>query len=357
MSRVLIADNQATGRLFLERLSETLPDVTWVETCRSATEALECAQTSLPDLLLLDAHLPGPGALEVLPRLRAVPSLADVAIILITTENSPELRRKAFALGVSDFLTKPVNREEFLLRCGNLIKLRSQTQMAARNSEYMEARIAEQTNAIHLRERDTLFRLAKAGEYRDEETGGHILRMARYSRVIAEALGLGGEQCELVELAAPMHDIGKIGIRDAILLKPGRLSVEEKEELECHTSIGYHILNNSPSKYLQEGALIALAHHEKFDGSGYPGGLSGEDIPLNARIIAVADVFDALTSARPYKEPWTVDDALAELDACVGHHFDPVCMAAFRQGWSAIFQIYEALGERPRELHRQVRLL
>jgi two-component system response regulator RpfG len=180
-----------------------------------------------------------------------------------------------------------------------------------------------------VREHETLLRLAKAGEYRDEETGNHVVRMAKYSRLIAEELGLQKTECETIELAAPMHDIGKIGIPDHILLKPGKLLPEEFTVMKQHTRIGYEILKDSPSRYLQMGAVIALGHHEKYDGSGYPHGLSGEEIPLPARIVAVADVYDALSSRRCYKPAWSFNDILQLFETQSGQHFDPRCVEAF----------------------------
>jgi two-component system response regulator RpfG len=190
-------------------------------------------------------------------------------------------------------------------------------------------------------------RLAKAGEYRDEETGNHIIRMARYSRLIANGLGLDAEECELIEYAAPMHDIGKIGISDTILLKPGRLTPDEFKVMQQHTVFGYEILCDSPSKYLQMGAIIALGHHERYDGTGYPHGLARDAIPLSARIVAIADVFDALTSARPYKEDWPIQDALNYLNAEIGKHFDPVCIAAFHAQFEKILSIRQKFLDLP----------
>ena len=191
--------------------------------------------------------------------------------------------------------------------------------------------------------KDTLFRLARAGEFRDSETGNHILRMARYSRLIAEQLGLDPEICELIELASPMHDIGKIGIPDNVLLKQGPLNEGEWEVMKQHTIIGHEILSGSDSKYLRMGASIALNHHEKYDGSGYPYGLQGEEIPIEARIVAVADVFDALTTKRPYKNNWTVQDAVQFLKNNSGFHFDPTCINAFNAQLDKIKHVYKEL--------------
>jgi two-component system, response regulator RpfG len=182
---------------------------------------------------------------------------------------------------------------------------------------------------VREREKETLLRLARAGEFRDEETGYHLIRMSRYSRLIANALGLSPDEAETIELAAPLHDIGKIGIPDQILLKPGRLDAAEWEVMRRHPLIGHEILKGSASKYVRMGALIALGHHEKFDGSGYPNGLVADHIPLCARIVAVADVYDALTSVRPYKAAWTSDQAFEYVSSQAGRHFDPRTVEAF----------------------------
>ncbi|MCB1923142.1 MAG: HD domain-containing protein, partial [Gammaproteobacteria bacterium] len=191
--------------------------------------------------------------------------------------------------------------------------------------------IADKTRELALRERETLLRLAKAGEYRDSDTNGHVLRMAETARLIAATLGKDAEYCDLIEHAAPMHDIGKIGVPDSILLKPGNLSPKERQIMMHHARIGYEILRDSPSQYLQFGATIAWCHHEHFDGGGYPRGLTGAEIPLEARIVAVADVFDALLSERPYKQPWPLERALELIRSESGRHFDPECVAAMME--------------------------
>jgi two-component system response regulator RpfG len=248
---------------------------------------------------------------------------------MITSHEQTDIRHKALELGATDFLNKPIDHTECRARFRNLLKLQQQRLIIEGRANWLEEKVAEATQAIRIREHETLLRLGKAGEYRDEETGNHVIRMAKYSRLVAEQLGLNEAECEAIELAAPMHDIGKIGIPDQILLKPGRLSVEEFAVIKQHTRIGYEILRDSPSQYLQMGAVIALGHHEKFNGSGYPQALRGEDIPLVARIVAVADVYDALSSRRCYKPAWSRNDVLTTLNEQSGQHFDPCCVQAF----------------------------
>jgi putative two-component system response regulator len=199
--------------------------------------------------------------------------------------------------------------------------------------------VRQATTEIVERERETVVRLSKAAEYRDPETGAHILRMAHYSELIARGLGLPVAEQELLLNAAPLHDIGKVGISDNILLKPGRLTPEEFEVMKRHAVYGFEILQGSASKVLQAGALIAQSHHEKFDGSGYPRGLKGQDIPMFSRIVAVADVFDALTSERPYKKAWTLERASEHIRNSSGSHFDPACVNSFFENWATVLEI------------------
>jgi two-component system, response regulator RpfG len=198
---------------------------------------------------------------------------------------------------------------------------------------------------IHERELETLAKLAKAGEFRDKTTGNHLMRMAKYSALIGAHLGLGAETVHVLEVAAPMHDIGKIGIPDSVLLKSGPLSDAEVDVMKTHPRIGYDILKGSPSKYLSMGAIIALGHHEKYEGSGYPNGLHGEDIPLVARVVAVADVFDALVSERPYKHAWAMDEGIDFLKSQRGKHFDPACVDAFLADRAKVQAIIEEFGD------------
>jgi two-component system response regulator RpfG len=224
---------------------------------------------------------------------------------------------------VADFLSKPVDIYECTARSKNLLTMRQQHIALQNRSNLFENLVKAATVEIKSREKETLMRLARAGEHKDYDTAMHLQRMSLYSRAIAETIGLSNEEAEIIELAAPLHDIGKIGIPDSILLKKGHLDDQELKLMRKHPIIGYEILQDSPSKYLQKGSEIALAHHERFDGSGYPYALKGTDIPLSARIVAIADVFDALTSVRPYKEAWSIDKALEYVREESGKHFDP----------------------------------
>lgn len=327
MTRILIIDDQSTSRQILEELVSSLGKDIVTESFADPLTALAWAHSNQPDLVLTDFKMPQMNGVEFTRRFRAL--YPDVPLVMVTSMEDREIRYQALEAGATDFLTKPVDHTECRARCRNLLTLRQQQLIIKDRARWLEERVTQATQEIITRERETLLRLAKAGEYRDEETGCHVLRMARFSSLIAERLGLSEEERHVIETAAPMHDIGKIGTPDNILLKPGKLDAEELVIMRTHARIGYEILKDSPSKYLQMGAVIAHGHHEKFDGSGYPDGLAGEAIPLPARIVAVADVFDALTSVRPYKHAWSIQDALQYLQAEQGRHFDPACVQAF----------------------------
>ncbi len=242
----------------------------------------------------------------------------------------------ALEAGATAFLTRPIDQIECRTSCRNLLKLHEQQSIIQDRADWLARQVDVATQQIVSREQETLLRLAKAGEYRDEDTGFHVIRMAKYSREIAEELGLGEKECDEIEYAAPMHDIGKIGVPDNVLLKPGKFETAEWQVMQKHTLIGHGILSNSQSRYIQTGSVIALNHHERFDGTGYPNGLAGRDIPLVARIVSVADVFDALVSPRPYKNPWKTEKAQEYLKNNAGTQFDPNCVEAFFERLSNI---------------------
>lgn len=343
MPTVAIIDDQFTSRKILSELIHSIEDHLAVETFASADEALKWAHWHQADLLITDYKMPEMDGVELIQRLRILPAYADVPVVMVTSVEDKNVLYSALDAGATDFLTKPVDHAECRARCRNLLTQRRQQKIIQGRTRWLEQRVSEATSEIRVREQETLLRLAKAGEYRDEDTGNHVIRMARFSRLLAEKLGLPQEECEVIELAAPMHDIGKIGIPDHILRKPGHLTSDEFSAMKTHTTIGHEILRDSPSKFLQMGAVIALAHHEKVDGAGYPHGLRGEEIPLAARIVAVADVYDALTSERPYKKAWSVDDAVAYVNDQRGHHFDPRCVDALNSVLDKIIKIQHAL--------------
>lgn len=345
MSNVLIIDDQSITRMILQELIGSIErDVN--PTCfADPTEALEWARQNDVDLVITDYKMPQMDGIEFIKWFRRIPGHSDVPVMIVTCIEDQSVRYLALESGATDFITKPIDHTECRARCNNLLTMSLQRKLIKDRALLLEEEIRKTTQELHDREEETLIRLAKAGEYRDEDTGNHIHRISRYSRLIAEKLGLSGELCDLIAQAAPMHDIGKIGIPDAILLKPGRLTPEEFVIMQQHTEVGYEILKDSPSKYLQTGAVIALSHHEKFNGQGYPHGLKGDKIPLEARIVAVADVFDALVSNRPYKKSWPLEKAFDYIRQEHGNHFDPDCAEIFLDESEQIVSIHLTLSE------------
>lgn len=328
-NRVLIVDDQSTGRTILEQVVLSIDRAIDVVAFERPLEAIGWATTETVDLVLVDYRMPDLDGIEFVKRLRNFPGYSHVPVVMVTVYDDRGVRYSALDAGVTDFLTKPLDTRECLARCRNLLTLRRQQLALEDRGRLLEGLVDDATREVREREKETLLRLAKAGEFRDEETGNHVLRMAHYSRLIAQSLGMSADDVETIELAAPLHDLGKIGLPDDILLKSGRLTPDETLIMQRHPIIGYEILKDSQSKYVRMGALIALGHHEKYDGSGYPYGLVRDHIPLPARIVAVADVYDALTTKRPYKQPWDSEAAFQFLLDHRRDHFDPNIVEAF----------------------------
>ncbi|MDQ5886984.1 MAG: response regulator [Neisseriaceae bacterium] len=337
MDVVIVDDNEINVTL-LRHLVKAIEDTKAITFTDSAAGLQYCLEND-PDLVVIDYMMPPPDGMAFIQAFRAHPGRKNTPLLMITANQDAEVRHRALTLGASDFLTKPVDKNEFRARATNMLLLRKSQKQLADRAAWLAEEVAKATNEVLVRERETIIRLSKAAEYRNPETGAHILRMANYSQVIARNLGLSEADQTLLLDAAPMHDIGKVGTPDHILLKPGRLDPEEMDIMRQHASIGYDILKGSPSPLLQKAAVIALTHHEKFDGSGYPNNLKAQDIPIDGRIVAVADVFDALTSERPYKKAWPVDDAVKFMHENSGSHFDPVCIEAFFRNWDEIMAI------------------
>ena len=297
--------------------------------------ALKWAGENQPDLVVVDNRRFDFASDPIIGKLLKLPQCVETAVLVTVESDRYGDPAQSNHTGVVDFIRQPLIYPELQQRLRIMLSLIENKRRASSNNHVYPVSLETVQSfsvpdvADHCYEKDTLFRLAKAGEYRDEVTGAHVARIGLFSRQIAEALGMDVADCDLIEQAAPLHDIGKIGIPDKLLLKPDRFTDEEREDMKSHTIIGYEILKDSPSRYLQMGAEIALSHHEKFDGSGYPYGLKGEDIPLSARIVMVADVYDALTSTRPYKNAWPVEKALSFLQQYKGSFFDPDCVNAF----------------------------
>jgi putative two-component system response regulator len=338
--RVLVVDDRDDARLIQARILANLGYD--VEQARDGLEALAKLELDI-DLVLLDAEMPGMDGFEVAQRIRGNPRLVDLPIMMVTGLGGQEDRLRAVQAGVNDFISKPFEINELRLRTEGLLKFKDASDALKRQQADLERTVQRRTEALrhaldemataqrrtydaHL---DTIRRLVIAAEFKDRDTAAHIERIGRYSEVVARALKLAPGQVETLRHATPMHDVGKIGIPDTILLKPGKLTPEEWAIMQQHTIMGACILHGSPSELLQAGEEIALSHHEKWDGSGYPHGLRGEAIPLGGRVCAVADVFDALTSNRHYRDALPNETVFGMIETQAGHHFDPAVVAAF----------------------------
>jgi putative two-component system response regulator len=339
MNVLIVDDNLLNLNLFSHMLS--MVDTAVPMPMADPAAALAWCGDHVPDLVLVDYMMPEIDGLEFLRRFRALPGMVEVPVIMVTADTEISVRHEALRLSANDFLTKPVNHTELNVRVGNLLALRRAQLQLGERADWLAQAVQKATIDIAAREREAIIRLSRAAEFRDAETGSHLLRMAAYARLVAKHLGLEQSECDLICEAAPMHDIGKVGIPDSVLLKPGPLDALEMAVMRTHPKIGADILAGSESPLLRAGAVIAISHHERYDGGGYPYGLAGEDIPLYGRIVAVADVFDALTSARPYKIGWELPRAVAHLRAGAGSHFDPRCVEALLCDMAAVLAIQQ----------------
>jgi len=320
-AKILIVDDEKANVRLLEVILQR-EGYTAVHSSTDARQALPLFLDIKPDLVLLDISMPHLDGFAVMEQLQ--PQMTDdaVPILILTADATTAARHKALAQGAKDFLTKPLDEIEVLLRINNLLESRF-------HNVLLEQKVRERTQELETAQLETLQRLALAAEYRDDDTGLHTRRVGLTAGRIAEVLGLPPAQVDLISRAAPLHDVGKIGISDMILLKPGKLTDEEFATVKQHAVIGGKILSGSNSLWLQLAEEVALTHHERWDGKGYPHGIAGEAIALVGRIVAVADVFDALTHERPYKKVWPVAEAVAEIQSQSGRQFDPRVVDAF----------------------------
>ena len=335
--RILVVDDEPAN---LNLMRQVLKDDYDLAFAKSGQDALQSLQLKLADLVLLDVMMPGMDGYAVCETLKADPRTRAIPVIFCTALSDSLDEVKGFELGAVDYITKPVRPTVVKARVGTQLALYDQ-------SRAFEAQIRIASREIIDSRLCALQMLGRAAEYKDNETGLHVVRMSHYAELLARAIGWPEEECELIKHASPMHDIGKIGIADHILMKPGRLTEEEFEEIKRHPEIGARIIGEraQSSRLFELASVIALTHHEKWDGSGYPHGLKGEDIPIHGRIVALADVFDALTSRRPYKEPWPLDKTIAHLQEQAARHFDPTLVERFLSRMPEIERIMRRWGD------------
>jgi putative two-component system response regulator len=329
-ARVLLVDDQELNLRVLRQVLEKggLTNITMTQDPYAVAPHVEA---NPPDLIVIDLHMPGLDGFGVMEALRPQLDAAGyLPILVLTADVTDQARRRALESGARDFLTKPIDQMEVILRTRNLLETRMlYLELEFRNAD-LERRVRERTAQVEAAQLETLDRLARTAEYRDDQTGRHVVRVGRVAALLGRLMGLDDETVRLLRLAAPLHDLGKIGIPDRILLAPRKLEPEEFEEMKTHTTIGSRILAGSKSNLLGLAERIAMTHHERWDGRGYHGLVAG-DIPLASRIVAVCDVYDALTHERPYKSAWPVDMAVDEINRGRGTHFDPAVVDAFAQ--------------------------
>lgn len=320
---ILIVDDEASNVKVLKRVL-AVAGYRQVTAITAPREAIARFAEIKPDLVLLDLHMPEIDGMAVMERLRAQQSPSEFfPILMLTGDGSPEACQRALTMGASDFVAKPFDMHEVLIRIKNLLEIRSLHRQVAEQNQELERKVRERTAELDTAQLDTIARLALAAEFRDDETGRHTQRVGALSELLARALGWSGAEAGLLGLAAPLHDVGKIGIPDAILLKSGLLTVGERKTMEGHTTIGAKILSGGRSSFIQLAEKVALSHHERWDGLGYPERRSGPAIPQAARIVAVADFFDATVHDRIYRKAWPMDQVLAAIAAMSGAAFDP----------------------------------
>jgi putative two-component system response regulator len=349
-SGIMIIDDESYNVLVVRKFLQHAGYENFVTTTES-TGAIELMKGNLPDIVLLDIMMPEVSGIDILRAMKVTPELSTIPVIILTASPDPALKTQALELGATDFLAKPVDPSELVLRVKNVLAAKSHFDMLAQYSVDLERKVHERTRALEASRRQIIFCLAKASEFRDNDTGHHVIRVGKYAGVIAQELGYSPTQVEALEQAAQLHDVGKIGIPDAILHKPGKLDPDEfdfikkhpgfgKQIIECmpegewqhlkrHTKLGGELLDVKAEPIMRMASRIALTHHEWWNGEGYPLGLAGEDIPIEGRITAVADVYDALSSKRPYKKAFPRETCFQMLDEKRGIQFDARVLDAF----------------------------
>ncbi|WP_199271362.1 two-component system response regulator [Paraglaciecola sp. L1A13] len=342
-AKILIVDDEAPNRELLTVMLEY--EGYNVITVSSGEEALKRVEVEPPDLILLDVMMPGMNGNKVVGKLKYNPQTKSIPVIMITALDSNTAKLAALNSGAEDFLSKPVDRAELTLRVRNMLRLKDYSDLLSTYNDTLEAKVVERTAELEIAYKDTLITLIRAAEYKDEDTGAHVRRIAQYSRMLAKLLGLSKRDIRELYFASTMHDVGKIGIPDDILFKKSPFTPKEWKIMQTHSVIGATILKKGDSPLIKKGAEIAMNHHERWDGTGYPKGISGDAIPLSARIMAICDVYDALRSKRPYKPAFShkkaVDIIINGDGRTMPEHFDPKVLAAFAAHPEYFEGIYE----------------
>ncbi len=327
-AKILIIEDNKESRIILKSILLAAGFV-HIRCLPNATRFANVYRSYKPDILALDLVMPKVSGFDVMNRLRREYPEDYLPIIVISSESDDTIHLRALSAGAKDFISKPYDRAKVILRCKNLIETNLLHNEIKNKNKNLAQIIYERTAELHQSRLDVIRRLGYAAEYRDSDTGDHIDRMSRYCEALARALNSSEEECELILATTPLHDVGKIAIPDSILLKPGALTPQEFDVMRTHAQIGADILSGGTSPFLKMAETVALTHHERWDGKGYPQGLKGEEIPLVGRICAVCDVFDALTSERPYKKAWAFDAAVKEIKRMRGTYFDPAVVDGF----------------------------
>jgi putative two-component system response regulator len=335
--KVLVVDDDESIRELVGRMLER--DGYLHKTAASAEEALEILQEEEIALVISDINMPGKTGIDLLREVKD--SYKDIAVMMATAVDDRNVAIQSLYMGAFGYVTKPFNKNELMINVTNALRRRELEIENRRHSEELESTVSLRTAELQQSREETIHKLARAAEFRDNETAQHTVRVGNFCEILAQSAGQDDVFCKELRIAAQLHDVGKIGISDTILLKPGKLTASEFEEIKKHCEIGYRILEDSKSEVLNLGAVIALTHHEKFNGSGYPKGLSQQDIPLVGRITAICDVFDALTSHRVYKAAMPVEQALEILKKEREEHFDPEILDLFLSNLEKIIIVKE----------------
>ncbi|MBI5408572.1 MAG: response regulator [Nitrospirae bacterium] len=346
-SKILIVDDDEKNLKFLSLILESYGYV--YETAKDGHEALEKTKAFNPDLIFLDIMMPEMDGYEACKRLKADASTQYIPVVMVTALADKDSKIKGLEAGANDFLTKPVDRSEFIARTRNLLKVKEFEDFLRKHNEILDAEVKKKTSQLRDSYIDTIHKLTKVAEYKDEDTASHIKRAGHYAIVLADKLGWPADKREILFYAAPMHDIGKVGIPAEILLKPAKLTPEEFALMKTHAAIGANILSGQTSQILHMAEIIAISHHERWDGNGYPKGLREEEIPVEGRIYNICDQYDALRSRRPYKPAFDHSKTVKIITEGDGRtmpsHFDPRVLEAFKESLEEFNRIFETLGD------------